>query len=490
MKISAQLVITVLSKSMTSISIFVLSVILSRYFTKDDYGTYLHVQLIANLATWAFLLGIPHGIYYFLPKINKKRKYVLTVIAIISSIAVLVSGLVFSTVDSLSELLSNPRIESLGYVLLFMVLLKIPVNIFEPLMISVGRVKEFASVELIMNVSFFLAVVIPVSIGSDLIDILWWIVGMYCLQSIVVFYYAITIAMKFGKYKEDGDEIGMAEQLKYTFPIGLSMNAFELSHYIDKIVVSNQTSAEDYAVYARGALEIPVIGIIANTLDNLLMPKFVEAYKNNDIAGIMKSWHATIRMMAAFIYPCCLFLIISAPLLIPAIFSEKYSGSIIIFQIYTLSLLSRLSTFNVIMRAIGKTKIILWVALSSIVINLIFTYLFMMWWGLIGAPIATVLTLLILRSSYLFAITHYFNISLKDVFPWPSILKSLVISCLASVPILLLMQYSFDVWLHLLLLFIVYSVSYLGLLRLIPSLTASDKDGIRDFLHIKIRWIV
>jgi len=142
------------------------------------------------------------------------------------------------------------------------------------------------------------------------------------------------------------------------------------------------------------------------------------------------------------------------------------------------------------MRAIGKTKIILWVALSSIVINLIFTYLFMMWWGLIGAPIATVLTLLILRSSYLFAITHYFNISLKDVFPWPSILKSLVISCLASVPILLLMQYSFDVWLHLLLLFIVYSVSYLGLLRLIPSLTASDKDGIRDFLHIKIRWIV
>ncbi len=328
------------------------------------------------------------------------------------------------------------------------------------------------------------------SIGSDLIDILWWIVGMYCLQSIVVFYYAITIAMKFGKYKEDGDEIGMAEQLKYTFPIGLSMNAFELSHYIDKIVVSNQTSAEEYAVYARGALEIPVIGIVANTLDNLLMPKFVAAYKDNDIEGIMKSWHATIRMMAAFIYPCCLFLIITAPLLIPAIFSDKYTGSIIIFQIYTLSLLSRLSTFNVIMRAIGKTKIILWVALSSTVINLTFTYLFMMWWGLIGAPIATVLTLLILRSSYLIAITHYFNISLKDVFPWPSILKSLVISCLASVPILLLMQYSFDVWLHLLLLFIVYSVSYLGLLRLIPSLTASDKEGIRNFLHIKIRWIV
>ena len=110
MKFSAQLLITTLSKSTTHVSIFLLSIILSRYFTKDDYGTYLHVQLITNLSVWAFLLGIPHGIYYFLPKAEAQRQYVMTVLTMIGAIAVIVSGVVFYNNSNLASFLSNPRI--------------------------------------------------------------------------------------------------------------------------------------------------------------------------------------------------------------------------------------------------------------------------------------------------------------------------------------------------------------------------------------------
>jgi O-antigen/teichoic acid export membrane protein len=490
LKFSAQLLITTLSKSTTHISIFILSVILSRYFTKDDYGTYLHVQMIANISIWAFLLGIPHGIYYFLPRVENQRNYVLVTLAMIGSIAVIVSGMVFYNSDSLSNLLTNPRIKDLSYILLCLVFVQIPLTVFEPLMLTAQRVKTFAVVELFFNISFFFAVAIPVYFDRPMVEILWWLVGVYSIHSVIVLYYSLLIAYSYKIPQDDGDEFDLRDKIKYTLPIGLSMNVMEMSRYVDKIVVSNQSSPEDYALYARGAMEIPVIGIIANTLDNLLMPSFVQAYKDKRIDEIMVIWHGSIRLMAAFIYPCCLFLICSAPLLIPAIFSEKYIGSVIIFQIYTLGLLSRISTFDIIMRAIGQTKAIFWITLMAVITNLILTLTFMKLWGLIGAPIATVLTMLAMRLCYLKAITSYFNVGINDVFPWESILKSLAISCISSVPVLLLYQFTFNVWGQLLIMGMAFSLCYLVLLKLVMSLTNNDKNAIREFLPRKIKWIL
>jgi len=177
-------------------------------------------------------------------------------------------------------------------------------------------------------------------------------------------------------------------------------------------------------------------------------------------------------------------------LLIPAIFSEKYIGSVIIFQIYTLGLISRISTFDIIMRAIGRTKDIFWITLLAVFTNLVLTLVLMKLWGLIGAPIATVLTMLVMRLCYLKAITSLFNIKINDVFPWNSIFKSLVISCISSIPVLLLYQFSFNVWVQLLVMGVSFSLCYLLLLNVITSLTNQDKDSIREFLPRRIKWIL
>jgi len=490
LKFSVQFLLTALSKSTLHLSIFVLSIILSRFFTKEDYGTYLHVQLITNLAVWAFLLGIPHGIYYFLPKARSAKAYVLSILSIISAIAVLVSTAVFYYANGLSTFLSNPRIEDLSYVLLFMIVFKIPLTIFEPLMITVGRVKQFASVELMFNLSFFLAVLIPVMLNSSMVEILWWLVGLYCIHALVVLFISLMIAFTYKNAPQESEHFTLKEQVKYSLPLGLSMNVLELSRYVDKLVVSNQSSAEDYAMYTRGAMEIPVIGIIANTLDNLHMPQFVQFYKDNNINELLSVWHTSVRFMAAFIYPCCLFLIVSAPLLIPAIFSDKYIGSVIIFQVYALGMLSRISTFDIILRVMGKTKVIFIAALMSIAVNLVLTYSLMAVFGLMGAPMATVITLMVMRITYLKAITHHLKISLYQVFPWKSLAKSLLSACLSTLPVLLVYPLMLNVWLHLLLMACVFSASYLVLMKLVSGLNEQDKYSLKGFLPRRLSWIV
>jgi len=220
------------------------------------------------------------------------------------------------------------------------------------------------------------------------------------------------------------------------------------------------------------------------------MPKFIEAYKNKNIDEILDIWHGAIRLMAAFIYPSCLFLIFTAPLLIPAIFSDKYASSVIIFQIYTLGLLSRISTFDIIMRAIGRTKAILWITLFSVIVNLILTYWFMSLWGLMGAPIATVITMLAMRIGYLKAITGYFDISLNAVFPWASLGKSLVASVVSAIPVFYMLSWNINVWILLLSMGVVFSAIYLVLIRVLDSLTERDKSSVRDVLPSRLKWVV
>jgi O-antigen/teichoic acid export membrane protein len=321
-------------------------------------------------------------------------------------------------------------------------------------------------------------------------EIIWWLAGQYFIQSIVVLYFALSIAFKYRKENREGEDTSLREQIFYTMPIGISSVVLEMSRYVDKMVVSNQSSAAEYALYVRGAMEIPVIGIIANTLDNLLMPQFVKAYKEHNLAGIITSWHRTIRLMAMFIYPSCLFLILSAGLLIPAIFSDKYVGSVIIFQIYTVSLLSRISTFDVIMRAIGQTKYILWISLASILFNIFFTYLFMQYWGLVGAPIATVMTLVLMRLAYLISITRFFHIGLKEVFPWRSILSSLLLSIISSIPALLIMSIEFNDWLRLGAMALAFSATYLVLLKHTDILTLDDKTLVKGILPKVLHWAI
>jgi len=502
MKFGTQFILTTLSKTTKQVSVFALSIILARYFTKTDYGTYLHVQLIANIAVWSLLMGIPHSIYYFLPKTYEKRRFVLTTLAIIISIAAAVSILILFNTDKLSGLLANPSLINLSVIMALLVFFQIPLSIFEPLMISSNKVGSFVKFDFTFNVAFFVVIVTPVALGYNVTEVLYSVVAFHCIQFLIIIAVILTTGLSFDNNKpiqDKNDEQALAigtekyklkEQLKYSLPIGGSLSLAEVSRYADKIIVSNQFTPDDYAVYARGAMDIPAISIIANTLDNLLMPKFIDAYQKNDMPTLINTWHSAMRMMAAFIYPSCLFLIFVAPWLIPALFSEKYIASIAIFQIYTIGMLTKISTFNVIFRAIGQTQAMLWLAAGSLTCNIMLTYTLVQLWGVKGAA----LSILILCFLYFFAslmiITRYLGIKIRQVLPWSSLLATLTASTVSLIPLYFVSLIDLQVWIKIGVLAITFSLSYISLFRISPALNFEEKESVRNLMPNKLKWVI
>ena len=109
-----------ISKIITLSISMVTAMLLSRFRTLEEYGTYSQILLVVNLCTTIFMAGLPNSINYFLARTDdlKERENFLSVFYSLSTGLSLLSGLVLVLSVPLIELyFNNPGITKFVYVL-------------------------------------------------------------------------------------------------------------------------------------------------------------------------------------------------------------------------------------------------------------------------------------------------------------------------------------------------------------------------------------
>lgn len=81
---------------------------------------------------------------------------------------------------------------------------------------------------------------------------------------------------------------------------------------IDKYFISYYYSAEKYALYANGSSQIPLVGIVVNSVMAVLFPRLVELRKSGDTRTMLNLWHEAIRKVSLFMYPVFAFCFVMA----------------------------------------------------------------------------------------------------------------------------------------------------------------------------------
>lgn len=489
MRLRTQVVLTSISKSLKHMSVFILAIFLTRYFTVAEYGTYLQVMLIANTALYLAVFGIPSSVYYFLPRSAEKRRLMRNTISLLLIISVLVSYFIYLSADVLSERFNNPDLSQYGWLMAAFVLLQIPIKLYEPFMISTKNVSRFVIVNASFNVGFLFAILVPVLLDWTLAEVLTSLFYFFIAQLVAIYIVTIATYLKL-EDDPDGDEYIIGKQLSYSLPIGFTGAVAQIGIAVDKMIVSDYYNPETLAIYARGAMEIPMLNVIANSLGNILMPRFVEEYHKGNIDAVMQLWHSSIKMMAMFIYPTLVFFLLTANHLIPFLFTEAYMESVIIFQVYTLGLVTRITSYDAIVRAVGKTKILFKMSILAVGLNILFTIGLIELIGIVGAPLATVIVGTILRFVYLVIITKLMEVSLFDVFPWMSLLKLILSSLFAGLFILPILTLNLGHLEMLLACGSVFGVMYLIAFKKSNALTKKERKSVQGLLPKKLRWIL
>jgi hypothetical protein len=159
-----------------------------------------------------------------------------------------------------------------------------------------------------------------------------------------------------------------------------------LMDYIDGWIVSGYFGEDMFARYRYGARELPINALLIGGLVSGLIPRFSKLGTVD--ATVVKEESA--RLIRTIIPANCL-LLLASPLLYELVYSEEFVISARIFNIYALTLLSRIIIGQVYLYVFQKNWVLALSTLGEIILNIVLSLILLERFGLLGIPSATVI---------------------------------------------------------------------------------------------------
>lgn len=405
----------------------IIGIALARLITPGELGSFRQLFLIYSTFSTLLLLGIPQSMLYFLPRcgsLEDQRKIISRTLNIISLLAVLFTLAILLLRGTIAEKFNNPALEQLLLIYAIYPLFMFITQVFSSIMMGMKsplRAAKFTifaistDAILIMGTAFF---------TRNLQLIVWAVIASAMLQWL----YARIKLWQYSSLNLGWDWGKMREQFAYCLPLGLSTIIGTLSVQLDKFMISGFFSPQQFAVFSLGAMELPLVGILANSIYSVLLPQL----SSGNPAQMGSLYSAAVRKNALLVFPITvLFFLFARPIMV-FLYGSVYAEAALYFRIYLLALPVRIAIYDILFQASGKTKIIMLNSLLILCCNAMLNYLFIRLWGMQGAAIATVVVTWLSMLLYLLQMKGILKLQLRSFFPWTKIAKTCAAAMLAS----------------------------------------------------------
>lgn len=400
---------------------------LARLITPKELGTYRQLFLIYSTFSTLMLLGIPQSLLYFLPKAvdaNTQKNIITRTMGLVSLLALLFALSILIFRHEVAYRFNNPQIGNLLLVFAIYPLFMFTTQLFNSVMLGLKQPKSTAKFTLFSITCDFVLILGVAVIWKNLTTIVWAVIFSAFLQWL----YARIKLGKINSVFDPSVYTGFKEQLHYAVPLGLSSIIGMLSVQLDKFMISGFFTPEQFAVFSIGAMELPLVGILSNSVNSILLPNLNMA----DHSQGSQLYSAAVRKNALLIFPLSvLFFLLARPLMI-FLYGLQYADAALYFKIYLFTLPLRAATYGIIFQAMGKTRVIMLNSVLVLLSNLILNYFFIQLWGMKGAAIATVVVTWMSVFLYLLQMKYLLHLRLADYFPLGRISKNLLVSVVAG----------------------------------------------------------
>jgi O-antigen/teichoic acid export membrane protein len=226
--------------------------------------------------------------------------------------------------------------------------------------------------------------------------------------------------------------------LAYGLPLALTGLAGLLGYQFDRLVIGAQFSPEVFAIYAVGAVELPLAAAVQQSVNSVLLPELAVRHRDGDIAGLGMLWREAIRKTSLILLPAFVICMILADDIVRVAFGARFSESADIFRIYLLLMPLRVATYGLIPMAIGRTRINLTASLVVLGSNVVLALALVGPLGVKGPAWATVIATALTVAFYLVRLRSLLHLSIAALFPWRILASTLLVSAIAGLPIVAL----------------------------------------------------
>lgn len=420
-------VILTVSKFMTTIIGVVTSMLLARFRTLDEYGTYSQIIMVVDLVSTIFMLGLPNSVNYFLAKADTKeqKQKFMSVYLTLSTVLTAIIGLCLNiTTPLIIEYFDNPMITTLSYVFNIYPWSMIMLNSLSNVCVVYGKSNKLIYFSVIHSVCNLLII-----LGAKIFS---WSFGtymlVYMLATLAFAVFAVAwICSLAGKIRPTLDFKLIKEMLVFCIPMGLASVVGTLNAELDKLVIANYFTTAEYAIFANAAKQLPVT-MLTDSLTAVLLPCIVRLMREKRSGDVVKVWSNAINVSFSVMCLIAGGLFVFAPDIMELFYSAKYATpeGVAVFRVYTTILLLRCTYWGMVLNATGKTKFIFYSACISMVCNIIGNVVFYHLFGFVGPAISTLLITIVINFVQLKFTTKILNVGMKRIFPWLNMLKLLI----------------------------------------------------------------
>lgn len=424
-------VLLTVSKMTTLIITMLTSMMLSRFRSFEEYGTYSQLILVVNLFISIFMLGLPNSINYFLARANTEyeQQRFLGVYYTLSTTLSVIMGVLLSLVAPLiAAYFKNPIILSFVYFLLIFPWANVIGSSVENVLVVYHKTRALAIYRIVNSLCLMGSILVVQWLGLGFREYMIVNLSIYSLFALVV--YVISYRAS-GGFRFGFDKQLIRTIFAFSLPLGLSAVVGTLNIEIDKLLIGFLMDTEQMAIYTNSSKELPVTFVSAS-ITAVLLPQLTRLLKKGRDKEALDLWANATELSYALICLIVAGVFTFAEDVMSFLYSPKYLPGLPVFRIYTLVLLLRCTYFGMILNAKGRTKEIFKGSVAALSLNAVLNPL--MYWaiGVTGPALATFLSMFAVLFWQLLRTAKYTGVTIAKVFPWKRIaFITIVNACLA-----------------------------------------------------------
>lgn len=422
-----------ISQVIIAITSMLAVMLLSRFRSLQEYGTYSQITLIVSLAVSMVQLGIPNSINYFIVKCkseNEKNDFYSTYYSISTFSGIGIGVILVLFLPIWTKYFNNNELRTYWWMLFLLPWTNSILNSISYLFIVSEKISRLVFYNIFSTaVNLLIIVMIKVCSGTFYNYLLSYMI----LQiGLMVYVYINIIKITNKKFRFYLSRKLMKEIYRYAIPLGFSSILATISIEIDKIMIGGFLGTEALAIYTNTGKELPVV-ILVSSITAVLTPKIVFLMNNKKTKSAVGLWKSSALIGFAVMAFFSAAFFVFAPQIVILLYGEKYLNGVTIFRIYSCILLCRFTYFGMVLTALGKTKMIMYTNIICILSNFILNYVLYIFLGITGPAIATVTTTFLGAVLQLLFTAKSIKISFKQIMPWLDFLFIMIINlCLGG----------------------------------------------------------
>ena len=399
-----------------------LPILLVRLLAQAEYGVYKEAFLFVGTATNVATFGVGMSAFYFMPRHPERGGQIALNILVYNFIAGWIPLIVLVFYPQLlRSLFRTSDLEPLAILLGILVLFTLTSSLVQQIPTALQDVRY--STIFIVGTQLTRAIMLAAA------AILFRSVESLIIATILNQVFSIALLFwyvhgRFPRFWAHFDWRFFKEQLSYALPYGAFGLLWVIQKDLDNYFVSASLGPSDYAIYAVGWVDIPLISLFMESVVSVLIVRVSILQRENRKADIRYVTAAATNRLAAMQLPLFMFLMVAGHDLIVLLYTRAYEKSADIFLVTIILLPFSIFLSDPIVRAykdlrnfVLGVRISIFVGLFCVLLPVIRHF------GMMGAAITAVAAQMLERIFLWWKVVRVVDATRKDLVLYWDLLK-------------------------------------------------------------------